>query len=256
MNAFIAFTKKEWLETIRSGKLVILTVLFLLFGIMNPAIAKLTPWMMELMSESLSGTGLIVTQIQVDALVSWTQFFKNIPIALIAFILIYSGIFTREYQSGTLVLVLTKGLSRSKAVLAKTALMLAVWSFCYWLCFGVTYGYNMYFWDNKIACNLLAAVGCWWLFGVWIISLTVFFSTVFENTAGVLAGIGSTALAAYVLGIFPSVKEYTPAKLLNASILLTGATEPAAYGKAVILTVVLSAGAIVGGIALMNRRHI
>ena len=55
MNAFIAFTKKEWLETIRSGKLVILTVLFLLFGIMNPAIAKLTPWMMELMSESLSG---------------------------------------------------------------------------------------------------------------------------------------------------------------------------------------------------------
>ncbi len=95
MNAFIAFTKKEWLETIRSGKLVILTVLFLLFGIMNPAIAKLTPWMMELMSESLSGTGLIVTQIQVDALVSWTQFFKNIPIALIAFNLqryFYKGI--------------------------------------------------------------------------------------------------------------------------------------------------------------------
>ncbi len=238
MNTFIAFTKKEWLETIRSGKLVILTVLFLLFGVMNPAIAKLTPWMMELMSESLSGTGLIVTQIQVDALVSWTQFFKNIPIALIAFILIYSGIFTREYQSGTLVLVLTKGLSRSKAVLAKTALMLAVWSFCYWLCFGVTYGYNMYFWDNGIARSLLAAVGCWWLFGIWIISLTVFFSTVF------------------VLGIFPLVKEYTPTNLLNASILLTGATEPAAYGKAVVLTVVLSAGAIGGGIALMNRRHI
>ena len=71
-----------------------------------------------------------------------------------------------------------------------------------------------------------------------------------------MAGTGGTALAAYVLGIFPLVKEYTPTNLLNASILLTGATEPAAYGKAVVLTVVLSAGAIGGGIALMNRRHI
>lgn len=256
MNALFAFTKKEWLETIRSGKFVILTILFFLFGIMNPAIAKLTPWMMEFMAESLSETGLIVTQVQVDALVSWTQFFKNIPIALIAFVLIYSGIFTREYQSGTLVLVLTKGLSRSKTVLAKTAVMLAVWSFCYWLCFAVTYGYNMYFWDNGIAHNLFAAVGFWWLFGVWIISLTIFFSTVCQNTAGVLAGTGGTALAAYVLGILPLVKEYTPAKLLNTSVLLAGTTEPAMYGKAAVLTVVLSAGGILAGIAFMDRRQI
>lgn len=256
MNALLAFTKKEWLEAARSGKLVLLTILFILFGIMNPAIAKLTPWMMEFMAESLSETGLIVTQIQVDALVSWTQFFKNIPIALIAFVLIYSGIFTKEYQSGTLVLVLTKGLSRSKAVLAKTAMMLAVWSFCYWLCFAVTYGYNMYFWDNGIACNLLAAVGCWWLFGVWVISLTVFFSTVFRNTAGVLAGTGGVALIAYLLGIFPLVKEYTPAKLLNAAFLLSGTAEPAMYGKAVALTAVLSAGGILMGIVSMNHRQI
>lgn len=256
MNGFFAFIKKEGLETVRSGKLIILLVLFLLFGIMNPAIAKLTPWLMELMVDSLSETGLMVTEIQVDALVSWLQFFKNIPIALIAFILIYSNTFTREYQSGTLVLMLTKGLSRSKVVLAKTALMLSVWTICYWLCFGITYGYNAWFWDNDIAQNLFGAIGYLWLFGIWIICMTVFFSAVFSNTAGVLCGTGGTALAAYLLGIFPRVQEYTPAKLLNASVLLSGAAEGTMYGKSAAVTVILCVTTILGGIAVINRRQI
>ncbi len=79
---------------------------------MNPAIAKMTPWIMEMLSDTLAEDGLIFTDIQVDALTSWTQFFKNLPVALIAFVLIFSDIFTKEYKSGTLLLVLTKGLSR------------------------------------------------------------------------------------------------------------------------------------------------
>ncbi len=54
MKSFIAFMKKEWLEAARSGKLIILAILFLLFGIMNPAIAKLTPWIYELMAASIA----------------------------------------------------------------------------------------------------------------------------------------------------------------------------------------------------------
>lgn len=256
MNGFITFLKKEWLETVRSGKLVILVILFFLFGIMNPAIAKLTPWMMELMADSLSETGLMVTEILVDASVSWTQFFKNIPIALIAFILIYSGAFTKEYQSGTLVLMLTKGLGRSKVVLAKTALMLSVWTICYWLCFAVTYGYNAFFWDNGVVNNLFPAACGWWLFGIWIICLTVFFSAVFSNTAGVLSGTGGMALTAYLLGLFPKAQEYTPAKLLNTSALLSGAAKAEMYGKATAVTVILCVAGVLGGIAVIHRRQI
>lgn len=80
--------------------------------------------------------------------------FKNIPIALIAFVLIFSDIFTKEYKSGTLLLVLTKGLSRYKVVLAKTVLLLSIWTVGYEICFTITYGYNEYFWDNSIANNL------------------------------------------------------------------------------------------------------
>ena len=88
MRTLFAFMKKEWLEQIRSGRLIILTILFVLLGIMNPAIAKLTPWMLEVLADSLAESGMTVTTVTVDAMTSWTQFFKNIPMGLIAFILL------------------------------------------------------------------------------------------------------------------------------------------------------------------------
>ena len=39
MNAFL---KKEWMEWNRTGRSWILMLVFVLFGIMNPALAKLT----------------------------------------------------------------------------------------------------------------------------------------------------------------------------------------------------------------------
>ena len=91
-----AFLKKEWMEWSRTGRMLILLLVFALFGIMNPAIAKLTPWMMENMAGSLSDAGLVATAVQVDAMTSWVQFYKNIPVGLIIFILVTSGNFTSE----------------------------------------------------------------------------------------------------------------------------------------------------------------
>ena len=50
---------------------------------MNPAIAKLTPWLMEQFATSLQESGLVVTEVIVNAMTSWTQFYKNIPMGLI-----------------------------------------------------------------------------------------------------------------------------------------------------------------------------
>ena len=256
MKSLLAFMKKEYLEAARTGKIVILLLLFVLFGIMSPAIAKLTPWMMETLSDSMAESGLIVTNIQVDSLTSWTQFFKNIPIALIAFVLIFSDIFTKEYKSGTLLLVLTKGLSRYKVVLAKTVLLLLLWTVGYGICFGITYGYNAYFWDNSIINNLLFSVTIWWLFGVWVICLIVLFSSLLQNNAGVILCVGGTVLLAYLLSIIPKVKAYSPTVLINTNSILTGVEEIDAYVKAIVITVFLCIVCIVVSIPIVNKRQL
>ena len=81
MKTFLAFLKKELLFQLRTGKGMILGILFVLFGIMNPAVAKLTPWLMEMMADSLAESGMIITGITVTAMDSWVQFFKNMPMA-------------------------------------------------------------------------------------------------------------------------------------------------------------------------------
>ena len=256
MKSLIAFLKKESLECARTGKLTILCILFLLFGIMNLAIAKLTPWLFEIMSDSLAETGMIVTSITIDALTSWTQFFKNIPIALIVFVLVYSGIFAKEYESGTLILILTKGFSRYKVVLAKFVVMFIIWTIGYWICFAVTYGYNAYFWNNSIAVGLMSAAIHWWLFGIWVVCLIVLFSVLCKKYTGVLLGTGGSILGVYLIGLFPKTNRYTPTILMKNSSLLIGAESADIYRAAIIITVLMSVSCLILSIAIMNKKQL
>lgn len=256
MRAFIAFFKKELLESMRSSKLLIIGILFCAFGIMNPAIAKLTPWLFEVLGEELAESGMMITEIAVDAMTSWTQFFKNIPMALIAFVLIYGGIFTKEYDSGTLILVLTKGISRYKVVLAKTTVLALLWSAGYWLCFAVTYIYNAYYWDNGIAQNLLPAVALWWLFGIFVVALLVFFSVLAKNYGIVLLGVGGCVFAPYLLSFFPKATKCLPTSLMNGMAWLTGAEKIADYLPAIIITAVLSIALVAASVPIFNKKQL
>lgn len=220
MRSFYACLKKERMELVRTGRLTILLIVYTLFGIMNPAIAKLTPWLMKTLSGSLEATGLIVTEITVDALTSWEQFYKNIPMALIILVLILCGTFTAEYQRGTLIPILTRGLSRYKIVASKELTLISLWTLCYWLCYLITYIYTAWFWDNGIASNLLFAGTAYWLFGIWVLSLLTLFSTLTKTGANVLLGTGAAVLAAYLLGLLPPFKNYVPTKLMSAGALL------------------------------------
>jgi len=256
MRSFIAFSKKEVLESIRNGKAYIVCILFVALGIMNPAIAKLTPWLMDTLSESLAESGMTVGKIEINALTSWTQFFKNIPMGLIAFVVIFSGIFTKEYESGTLILVITKGLARYKILFSKFILIELLWSVSYWTCFLITYGYNAYFWDNSIAIALPEASLCWWLFGVFVICLVVFFSVISRSSSGVLLGVGASVLASYLLGFLPKLYKYTPTSLMDVSMDLTSSSDAEAYMYALVVSLALSVVCVTSSVFLFNKKQL
>jgi len=256
MRSFIAFIKKEWMEQLRTSRFMILAIVFVLFGIMNPAIAKLTPWMFELMAESLEESGMIVTTVEVDALTSWVQFFKNVPMALIVFLLLESSIFTKEYQSGSLVLALTKGLSRQSVVFAKAAVLVLLWTVFYWMHYGITYVYNDYFWDNSVAENLAFSAVGWWLFGLWTITVMILFSTIMSANTGVLAGTGAVVVACYVIGLLPKLSKYVPTFLMDGNSLIYGVKDAKDYRMAFILSIVTGIMCMGLSIPLMNRKKI
>lgn len=256
MRSLFAFMKKEFTEQLRSGRLMILGLLFVLFGIMNPAIAKLTPWLLETLSDSLAESGMIVTDVKVSAMDSWVQFFKNLPMGLIAFVLLESSIFTKEYTSGTLVLSLTKGLERYKVVVSKTVVLAVLWTIGYWMCFGITYGYNAYFWDNSIAQNLIFSVVCWWLFGVMVIALMVLFSTVSSSNTGVLLETGGVILVSYLIGLLPKCSKYLPTYLTDGNSLIYGLVEIKTYMPSLVIAIATGVICFAISIPIFNKKQL
>lgn len=141
-------------------------------------------------------------------------------------------------------------------VLAKTVLLLSLWTVGYGICFAITYGYNAYFWDNGIANNLFFSVTIWWLFGVWVICLIVLFSSLLQNSTSVSLGIGGTVLMAYLLSIIPKVKVYSPTMLMDVNSLLMGAGEIGTYIKAIVIAVSLCIVCVAVSIPVMNKRQL
>ena len=252
----IAFFKKEILEQMRSGKLVFLSILFILFGIMNPAVAKMTPWLLEVMADSMAEGGMTITLGEVTAMDSWVQFFKNMPMALIAFVLMEGSIFTKEYQSGTLLLSLTKGLQRYKVVCAKTVVLTVFWTMGYWLCFGITYGYSTYFWDNTIVQNLTLSVLCWWVFGLWVIGLLVFFSALAKENAVVLVGTGCLVLLSSLLSFLPKLQKFLPTQLTDGNSLIYGMSEVSKYMPALAIAVAMMLVCFGISIPIFNKKQL
>lgn len=256
MRSLIAFTKKEWMEQLRSGRLIILGILFVFMGVMSPATAKLTPWLLGMFADSLENSGVIINDITVTAMDSWVQFYKNIPIALITFVLLECGIFTREYRMGTLALALTKGLERRKVTVSKASVLLIIWSAGYWSSFLITYVYNSYYWDNSAAQNLMLSAFCFWVFGAWIVAMIVLFSAMARENTGVLAGIGVTVLCTFIVSIIPKIKVISPFLLTDANSLIYGLKDKGSFIVPVAVTLILIVTFVTVSVPILNRKRI
>lgn len=256
MKSLLSFTKKEFMEHFRSAKIFILTGVFILFAIMSPMIAKLTPMLVEMLSESMIQSGMEITAGEVSAMDSWLQFIKNTPIALIVFMILESNIFTKEYQKGTLVLALTKGLKRHTVLFSKTFMMLALWSAEFFMCYGLTYLFNDILWDNSVAESLMFTALCWWIMGVMAICLSVLFSVIAKNNIAVIAGTGGIIFGSYLIGTLPKIDRFMPTLLMNTNSLIYGLEEVNYYIPALIIAISISVASISLSVPVFNKKHI
>ncbi|MDH6365700.1 ABC-2 type transport system permease protein [Enterococcus sp. PF1-24] len=163
MKQLIIFMKKEIFEAFKTKKLLIIAVSFLALGIMNPLIAKLTP---EIMKSTLP-KGISLEIPAPTSLDSWSQFFKNInQLGLIVLLILFCEILAREIETGSLINLLTKGLSRTVIVLCKQFFLWGVWTVALFLSFIVTYFYTKFYFPDDLSPAIFPAIFSLWLFGL------------------------------------------------------------------------------------------
>lgn len=254
MRHYIAFLKKEMLESIRTYKLFIMVIVFSLFGVMNPLTAKLTPYLIE----TLIPEGNMINIPEPTALDSWAQFFKNInQMGLIVTLLIFSGILVNELSKGTLINMLTKGLSRKAVILSKYISMVIIWTLSVVLSFLITWVYTVYLFPDGGANNLLFSVFCLWLYGCFLLAVLMLSSTITRTNYATLILVGLTVVVGMLVNIVPKFQKYNPLSLYSKNMeLVAGAINPSNMYVTVGISLGLIVIALILSIVVFRKKQI
>lgn len=254
MKSYLVFLKKELFEYSKTYKLLIMLMVFAIFGITNPFVAKLTPKILE----SFMTDGIIITLPEPTAYDAWTQFFKNATqMGLIVMVILYSGVLSSELSKGTLINLLTKGLSRTVVILSKFTGMVLVWTASIALCFGLTYGYTVYLFPVEGTSNLLFSVFCLWLFGLFLLTVLLLSAVLTKSSYGCMLITAVVVAACFILDIIPSVHRYNPVSLATDNMgLIMDSVEASSLFSAVLITCLLSFIFVPLSAAIFRRKQI
>ncbi|MNJ44835.1 putative transmembrane protein YxlG [compost metagenome] len=238
MNNVIFFSKKELVEYWRTKKLIVLWIAFAALGIMSPLFAKLMP---QILQSSFSDTMVIEvpTPTSID---SWVQFYKNISqIGIYLFIIMFSGIVNREVTKGTLINLVTKGLDRAVIIVSKNIVMCILWTLVLTTSFIITLGYTLYYFPDHESTQLLAAFLLLWMFGLFMISVILLSSTLFNSIYGSLFATIITIISLYVVSLWDKAVYWNPISLMSYNVAVVQGQELwSNFTPSIVLSVVLA----------------
>ncbi len=246
MKGYAAFLRKEFVEQGRTHKLLIMLVVFTIFGMTSPLLAKLMPQILS----SIGTDGITINFPEPTYMDAYAQLFKNVSqMGIVVLLLVFASSMSQELSRGTLVNVLAKGLPRTAVVTSKYTACLALWTLSLALTASVSYGYTLYLFGSHPTAHLLFSLLCLWLFGAFLLSVIILTGTLLKGGYG---GLLATALVLGILlllGIIPSSTHWNPVTLASVSTsLLDGSVKTAdiisAFWVSAGATVLCIAGAV------------
>lgn len=254
MRGFLAFTKKEFIEQIRNFKWLIILMVFFLFGMTSPLLAKLMPDIIS--SMDMGGIKLDIPEPTV--LDAYAQYFKNMnQMGIIVVLLVFGGTLSNELMKGTLVNILAKGISRSAVLLSKYTAAVILWSVGFILSAIMNYTYTVYLFEDTKVQNLLLSLFCLWLFGCFIIALILLSSVIAAGSFGGLILSAAILAVLLILNIFPKAEKFNPVTLASKNMaLLNGAGKTHSIYLTIGITTALIIGCMIVSIQLFRKKRI
>lgn len=254
MRGFLAFTKKEFLEQLRTYKWLIFLAVFFLFGLMSPLLAKLTP---DILS-SMDMGGIQLNLPEPTVMDAYSQYFKNMTqMGVVVVLLVFGSILSNELIKGTLVNILAKGMSRTAVLLSKYTAAIILWSAGFLLSAATNYGYTVYLFKNASVPNLVFSMFCLWLFGCFIIALILLSSVAAAGSFGGLILSAVTLIILLMVNIFPKAEKFNPVTLVSKNTaLLNGTNKAGDLYLTVAITTTLIAVCIITAVLLFKKKQI
>lgn len=223
---FAVSLRKEMLEQWRSRRLLIVVVVFVLFGLASPLLAKMTPEFFRLLPQGDQIARLLPPPTLSDAV---AQYLKNLfQFGVLLAILLAMGAVSQEKERGTAALILVKPMSRGAFLMGKFAAIGTSFLIATVLAGAGAYYYTVLLFrapplGGWIALNLLLLLVC-----LVYVALTLCFSALARSqVTAAVAGFGAM-LVLSLAGSLPAIGTHLPHELINwGSRLVLGGSKPA-----------------------------
>lgn len=178
---------KEFSESRKNHKLLIVVITFLFFGLLSPLTAKYMP---ELLKMAGTQQGMYIEAKPPVVQDSLVQFHSNvIQVCLFIMIFIIMGMISREKERGTAAFLLVKPVSREIFILSKYLSMLALVAIGMTVGIGICGVYTYILFGSVSPVALLKMSFFLFIYLLEILSITILLSTL--SSRQVFAGIGT-----------------------------------------------------------------
>lgn len=237
MSLFTAF-RKEWMELIRTYRLLVAAIVLLFFGLSSPVLAKFTPELMTLIP-----TGGITIQIPTPTVMDAIgQYVKNMSqFSILLGLLFTMGVVAQEKDKGTAAMILVKPLPRSAFLGAKFLSLAALFIICLAAAGIGAYYYTLLLFQAMNLLHWLVLNLLLFVYVLVIVAITLLCSTLMKSqiAAGGLA-LGFFAVTS-TAGSFLHIGGYLPGELIVWGVrLMQGDTTASWVAFAVSLAVIVA----------------
>jgi ABC-2 type transport system permease protein len=254
MTGLTVLLRKELLEQWRTMRLVIVTIVFIAFGIMSAVFAR---YLGEIVTALVPADQIPValpTPTMADAI---DQLVKNVGQTLsLGVILLAMGLVASEKERGTAAFILTRPASRAAFITAKLAALAVTLGVAMAACGAAAYAYTAWLFEPPPAAGFAATCLLLWLSLLAVGALTLLGSTLVRSTVAA----GAIGFAAYVglaiVSALPTIGPYTPAGLFGPAMRLGAGADAGDVVGPVLANVLIVAGATVAAWLALRRQEL
>jgi len=257
VNNWACFAAKELTESLRTKRLLVLVCVFISLAILSVLTAR---FIVEILAALMSADGGSTIVIEAPPPVwsdSYAQLYSSLTeMGIIALIMLHMGVILREKRTGTIDLMMAKGLTSGIFVLAKYAVAAVIMLLTLFVAVFVTFGYTLVLFEyaGRISDVLLGAVS----FGVFLLmmlAITFLWSAVANSTA-VSAVLGLCSFfVIMLLGSIPVVERFSPSGLISYGVALSAGGDQERLVIYIVVAMAVAAVSLWLAVRVLKRRE-
>lgn len=253
MSPFAASARKEWLEHWRNYRLLVLVVVLSVFGLLAPFTAKYTPEMMKLLPNGEAMARLMPQPTAADAV---AQYLKSVgQFGVILAILLTMGAVAQEKDKGTAAMMLVKPLPRRSFILAKFAVLTALFAIGIGVAGVGAWYYTWLLFGPLDPLRWVALNGLALAFVLVQVTVTLLFSVVARSQAAAGGMAFAVLMVLAIASSIPVVGTWFPAQLLSwGGTLMAGS--PATAWPALAVSGAIGVVSLLGAVLLFERQEV